>query len=416
MKGRLSIRFKLAAFAATGIAAVAMVGGACGPSGDALKIGYLADYSGQLAEFGPAIETGVRLAVTQINAAGGVNGQDVEVVTGDTALDSTTAVTEARRLIDVDGVHAIVGPLASSVTLAVAESVLKDAKVPGISPSATAPTIGDADDGDFLFRTAVSDTAQGQILANNVVEDASRGGASTNVGVIYVNNAYGQGLSETFEEHFDGTATSASYAEDASTFRSELQQVSAGDADALVIIGYAEAETILREAIQDDLFETYYFVDGSRSEELAGQVGVDNVAGSFGTAPGSGSSSSFDAAYNAAYTDPLPQGSPAFVRSAYDATIAIALAAEAVDGELTGEAIRDQLRSVTSAPGRKAEPSASSISDALEHIDGGLDVDYDGVTSVIAWDSKGDVSGGFITVWMYDSSGQPMDVETIEIR
>lgn len=413
---RINTRKRLAGFAAAAIATAALAGTACGPSGDALKIGYLADYSGPLAEFGPAIESGVRLAVAQINAAGGVNGQDVTVVTADTALDSTTAITEARRLIDVDGVHAIVGPLASSISISVAESVLKDARIPAVSPSATSPMVTTADDGDFFFRTAVADTAQGRVLADNVVENASRGGSPDNVGVIFVNDAYGQGLAENFEANFDGTVTSASYASDATTFRSELQAAAAGGADSLVIIGFGESETILREAIADDLFETYYFVDGSRSEELGAAVGAENIAGSFGTAPGSGSSSSFDSAYDAEFSDPLPAGSPAFVRAAYDATIAIALAAEAVDGELTGEAIRDQLRSVSSAPGNKAEPSASSISDALEHVRAGLAVDYDGVTSVVAWDNNGDVSGGFITIWMYNSQGLPEDVETVEFE
>ena len=93
----------------------AFVAVAC-PSGSSstepLKIGYLADYSGGLAEFGIEIENGIKLAVDQINAAGGVNGQDVDYVTGDTAdRIPVWRPIEARRLIDVEGVHAIVGPL-----------------------------------------------------------------------------------------------------------------------------------------------------------------------------------------------------------------------------------------------------------------------------------------------------------------
>ena len=106
------------------IVSLSMVVAACDEDeGEQLKLGYLADFSGPLAEFGPVIQTGVDLAIKHINDAGGVNGQDVVLVTGDTQVDPTQGVEEARRLIDVEGVHGIVGPLSSTVTLAVAESV-----------------------------------------------------------------------------------------------------------------------------------------------------------------------------------------------------------------------------------------------------------------------------------------------------
>ena len=130
------------------IALVALGGVACGDDDEdaaaaaeqvveeqeALKIGFLADFSGPLAEFGPVTQTGVQLAIDHINAAGGVFGQDIILVTGDTQVDPTQGVEEARRLVEVEGVHAIVGPLSSTVTLAVSESVTRDAGVPGDLP------------------------------------------------------------------------------------------------------------------------------------------------------------------------------------------------------------------------------------------------------------------------------------------
>ncbi|MYD65453.1 MAG: ABC transporter substrate-binding protein, partial [Chloroflexi bacterium] len=133
------------------------------PAGEQLKIGFLADFSGPLAEFGPVIQTGVDLAIKHINAVGGVNGQDVIVVTGDTRVDPTQAVEEARRLIEVEGVHAIVGPLSSTATLAVAESVAGAAGIPVISPSATSPALSVADDDRFLLSSTPSDAAQGVV-------------------------------------------------------------------------------------------------------------------------------------------------------------------------------------------------------------------------------------------------------------
>ena len=87
---------------ALGCLAVAVAAIACGDDeadGAPLRLAFLMDYTDDLAEWGPAIETGVRLAVEHANAAGGVLGQPVEVVLGDTRLDVATCVAEARRLI-----------------------------------------------------------------------------------------------------------------------------------------------------------------------------------------------------------------------------------------------------------------------------------------------------------------------------
>ena len=158
--------------------------------GEQLKIAFLADFSGPLAEFGPEIQTGAELAIQHINDAGGVNGQDVVLVTGDTGLDETKAVEEARRLVDVEGVHAIVGPLASGITAAVAESVTIAAEVVTITPSGTSPALTGIDDNGYLLRSTISDAAQGVVLAQLAADEGI-----SSVGVLYENSAYGQGLS-----------------------------------------------------------------------------------------------------------------------------------------------------------------------------------------------------------------------------
>ena len=191
-----------------------------------LKIGFLADYSGALAEFGPAIQTGVDLAIKHINDAGGVLGQPVELVVGDSGLDPTQATEEARRLIEIEGVHAIVGPLASSITLAVSESVASPAGVPVISPSATSPQLTIAEDDDFLFRSTTSDAAQGPVLAQLA---ASQG--LNSVGVLFINDPYGQGLAEAFANSWGGEVNLVSIEDGQASYLAELQQAAANGAE-----------------------------------------------------------------------------------------------------------------------------------------------------------------------------------------
>ncbi|MCY4615874.1 MAG: ABC transporter substrate-binding protein, partial [Chloroflexi bacterium] len=163
---------------ATLVVAASMLAAACGDDeGEQLRIGVLVDFSGPLAEFSEPTMSAIELAVLHINEAGGVNGRDVVLVTGDTRVDPTQGVEEARRLIDVEGVHAIVGPLSSTVTLAVVSSVAREAGIPMISPSATSPALSTANDNGYLFRTTISDAAQGAVLARLAAEEGL-----TNVG------------------------------------------------------------------------------------------------------------------------------------------------------------------------------------------------------------------------------------------
>ena len=373
-----------------------------------LKIGYLADFTGPLAEFGPVIQTGVELAIAHINAAGGVHGADVELAVGDTGLDATQGVEEARRLIDIEGVHAIVGPLSSTVTLAVAESVSGDAGIVTISPSATSPGVTAANDNGYLFRSTVSDAAQGVVLAQLATDEGL-----DNVGVMFLNDAYGQGLAEAFENAFEGTVTTASFEDGQTSYLAELQAAKEGGADFLVAIGFPEqALVFLRESIENDVFTQFLFVDGTKSERLIEGLGADALNGFKGTAPAAGPESDATSAWDAAYTEEYGElPTRPFVREAYDATIAIALAAEAA-GTNGGADFLEALVSVTGPSGEAAIPGAEGIAAALDLLRGGDDTDYQGAATSLDWDDNGDVTSGFIGIWEY-RDGAIVELESI---
>ena len=203
------------------------------------------------------------------------------LVTGDTQVTPTVGVEESRRLVDVAGVHAIVGPLSSSVTIAVAESVSGPAGIPTISPSATSPSVTLANDSGFLFRSTISDAAQAPVLAEMV----SAIGAD-NVAVLYLNDAYGQGLADGFAASFAGTATLVSLEDGQLSYLAELRQAAGGGAEYLVAISFpAQAKVCIRQALVHDLFERFFFVDGTKSEELIAEIGAEFLEGSPGNRP-----------------------------------------------------------------------------------------------------------------------------------
>jgi ABC-type branched-subunit amino acid transport system substrate-binding protein len=389
--------------AATGTAAAGTPAGT--PAGTAaaggpLKIGMLFDYTGSLAEFGPNMETGAQLAVKQINDAGGVLGQDIELIKADSGTNPQVATEAATRLVNVEGVQAIVGSLSSGVTIAVAEGVAVPNKIVMISPASTSPALSDVEDDDFLFRTTLSDAAQGLVLAQWAKEQGYTKAATT-----YTNNAYGVGLSDQFVETFEaegGTITAAvSHEQEQTTYLSELQQAVEGDPDVLVCVSYpVEGAVYIKEAIENDLISTFLFTDGTKSKDIIAAVGADVLEGTTGTSPSTPEdvnlTADFDEEYQAEYGEEVP--ALPYIRESYDAVIAIALAAEAA-GSTDASEIRDQLREVAGPPGDKIGASAAGVEQALEAIRAGTDIDFEGAANRQNWDENGDVLTGAIEIF-----------------
>lgn len=396
--------------AAASVLALTLVTGAA--SAQDLTIGALMPMTGDLQAYGEANVKGVRLAEKQINEAGGVNGGTVSVVVADTQTNPQAGVDAAQKLVNVDGVNAIVGAMGSGVTIPVATSVTSREGVVTISPSATSPAITTLDDGDWLYRTAPSDAYQGVALAKLTADKGVK-----NVSILYVNNAYGEGLANAFSKAFTGShggtvTESIPYEQGQASYRGELQRASGGDAEALLLIGYPEnGIVILRQALEGGYFDRFVFTDGMKAPEIIEQVGAQFLNGSFGTVPTAPESAQLDAfrqAFEAEYGElpPLP-----YIDSGYDATMLIALAA-AKAGSNDREAIKGALRDVANAPGEVVGPG--EFAKALELIAAGTDINYEGAAGSQDFDAAGDVPG-IIGEWTIED-GQLKDVGIVEIN
>jgi len=371
-----------------------------------LKIGALMPMTGDLQAYGEADLKGVEFAVQQINAAGGVNGEQVEMVVADTQTRPQAGVDAAQKLINVDGVNAIVGALSSGVTIPVARTVSSREGVPQISNASTSPTITGLDDDDFLFRTVPSDAFQGVALANLV-----SGKGLSSVGVLYVNNDYGQGLADAFSEAFSGEVTEAiAFEQGQASYRGELQQAASGGAEALVLIGYPESGgVILRQSLEGGFFTRFVFTDGMKAPEIIERIGAQYLNGAFGTVPQAADTEGlrvFREAYTAEYGE-LP-GKP-YYDTAYDAAMVIALAAQKA-GSNDPAAIRDNLRAVANPPGETVLPG--EWEEAMKLLADGQDINYEGASGSIDFDENGDVPG---TIGHWEiQDGEIVDVKLIQ--
>ena len=374
-----------------------------GGGGEALKIGVLMSFTGALSDFGEPIFNGAELAADEINAAGGVNGQPIELVRGDDGTNPDTGVTEATRMVEVEGVSAIVGALSSGVSLQVAETVTGPAGVVQISPASTSPGLSEANDDDFLFRTTISDAAQGLLLGQLVEEEAL-----SDICAMYINNAYGQGLSEAFDAASDAVVETVPHEDGAASYTSELGQC--GSATTLAALSYPETAGIyLREAVESAKFQNYIFSDGSKSDAMLEDLGWDAFDGMPGTSPSSLPTEGvepFNERYEAAYGELPPRP---YIREAYDAVYVIALAAQAA-GSNDGTAIRDSLRDVANDDGddTQADPGEDGFAAAVEALDAGDNINYEGVVGPIEFDDAGDPTVGAIEFFRVDAANKDL--------
>ncbi|MEW6375458.1 MAG: ABC transporter substrate-binding protein [Thermodesulfobacteriota bacterium] len=366
-----------------------------------VRIGTLLDYTGPLKEFGPNIKNGCELAAKQLKEA----GLDVKLFNEDSETSAIPGVNAAKKLVEINKVLAIVGSLASGVTIPVAESVTIPAGVIQISPASTSPLISvlPADKGkDFLYRTCPSDALQG-VIAGKLARELGNKTAS----VLYVNNPYGQGLAEQFKKSFEkrGGKVLAMVPHDekaAESYTAELKKAMEKKPVVLCAFSYPDhAKVYIKEAIEFFKFKNFLYCDGTKSFDIIKAVGAPNVEGQYGTVAASAKGDAYDI-FVGDFTKefgklpPLP-----YITNGYDAVAVIGLAAYAAKAKglpINSKNIRDNLRAVANPPGEVIK--SGEFKKAFELLNQKKEINYEGASGSVDFDANGDVITP-IEVWQY---------------
>ncbi|WP_252105840.1 MULTISPECIES: ABC transporter substrate-binding protein [unclassified Halomonas] len=368
-----------------------------------VKIGFLGGFTGGIESLTPPIFEGAQLAVAQINEQGGIlDGETLSMPSGDTTCsDASAASNAADRMVNSENVTAIVGALCTGATIAAANNAAIPGGVVMVSPASTAPAVTELDDNDLVFRTVPSDAFQGEMLAKLLLEK----GIDV-VAVTFVNNDYGQGLSDAFSAAFEaggGEITdNLAHEDNRADYRSELGSLSAGGAETLVVLAYADTsgQTVLRQAYESGMFTQYVGADGMVGDSLVEAIGADVLDGMIATRPGSPDlpgTDIFESAANDAGFDP----SAVFAAQAYDAAFLLALAIEQ-NGSAEREGLAEALRSVSSEPGEVILPGEWEKAVAL--IAEGTEINYEGASGSHEFDDNGDVPGVVVEMAVEDGS------------
>lgn len=370
------------------------------PTGDGvLKIGTLFPSSGALAFLSPAQVAGVNAAVRDINAAGGVGGQPVVVVSRDSGEASTETAEASYADLVANGVDVVIGPSSSVLAQRLLERAA-EAEVPLVSPAATYPQLTALDESGMFFRTIASYPHQAIALA-----DVLATGDAESVALVYREGALGDSFATALEAAL-GTA------------ELDLELVGvAGDASAEDLAAAVEA---VKEAAPDAVVLATPD-NGDQTKALITQLSAAGFGGAklwltsqnladYSQALPAGLLNGVNGILEGlspaeAFVAKLKQEDPAvglyqYAAEAYDATVLAALAA-VLAGDDGGASVARMLPAA-SVGGIKC----TSFGECLDVLTTQTDIDYDGVSGSVNLDEAGDVERGTFQIVAYNGENK----------
>jgi len=351
---------------------------------EVIKVGHYASMTGKEATFGQSTDRGVRLAFKEINAAGGFHGKPIEVITYDTKGESNEAGKAVTRLITNDKVVAVLGEVASTLSIA-GGAVAQQYGVPMISPSSTNPTVTRGR--DMVSRVCFIDPFQGYVVAKFIKDNLKL----NDVAVLYdQTQAYSKGLRDEFKKHFEAMGgkiiADQAFSGGDQDFSAQLTAIRASNPQAIFIPGYyTEAGNIALQARKLGISVPLLGGDGWDSEQLPA-IGKDAIEGCYYSnhyAPDQPSAEvkAFVEKYRAEYGGQTPDGLAAL---GYDAV----------------KVLFDAMNRAKSLSGKDLSAAINSTKDMKV------------VTGTITIDENRDAKKSAVVVQM--KNGKPVYVATIE--
>ena len=354
-------KFKLAAMLAGGLLACSLFTGCGGsqggggessdkPAGDEIVVGANFELTGNVAQYGANANNGFKLAIKEVNDAGGINGKKIKIVEADAKSEAAEAVNAATKLISDDKVVALIGPAVTANVIAESQ-VATDNKVPIIAPAATNPdvTVEGGKVKPYVFRACFIDPQQSEVMAQFARKDLM-----ANKAVLYLDSSsdYSKSLGKIFKERFEadgGTVVmeEAFLAKD-QDFKAALTKIQTANADVIFVPAYyEEVGKIIKQARELGITAAILGTDGwddSKVIDIAGKDALNNTFFCTHYFEGDAEVQPFIKAYQTEYkTDPN-----VFAALGYDAGKMLINAIE--KGGNDSEKIRAAIEEITDLP------------------------------------------------------------------
>jgi len=340
---------------------------------ETIKIGCVLELSGELAPMGDKMLDGAKMAVDEINDAGGVLGKQVELLEEDGGTNPDQGFERVKKLVEIDGVKVIVGPMITP-TSELSMPYAKEHEVPLITMSATGVPLSELPATDWYFRTCLRDDAQGRLLADVVMDKGY-----TKLATIVLDNTYGKGLETGIVEGLEDAGwqgehvVSIHYDITKKDYRTELQQIADSSPDVVLAVTYGDDGIIIfKQALEMGLDDIAWlgcdgnYGSGLFTEPKSAEFMEKAIVAGTRTVGSGDVYEQFVPKYISEFGRP-PE---TYCDTTYDAVWAVAKAIEAA-GVYDGAAIKAAL----------------------------VDLEFEGATGPISFNELGDRTSGAFEIW-----------------
>lgn len=283
-----------------------------------IKIGTIQPISGPVSAYGVQTKNAIEMAVAEINAAGGVLGQKLELVVADDEANPEKTVNAFKRQVTQDKIIGLVGALTSKCSLSITKEA-QDRKIIMISPSSTNDTVTAA--GEYIFRACYNDSFQGQVCASFAFNNLK----GTKAAILYDNtNDYSKGLRDNFSAKFQelgGTIVAEeAYATGDADFSAQITKLKGTNPEVIFLPDYYNTVSLIAKQIRAAGI-TVPMLGADGWDEIANNAG-DEIVGCYYSnhySPDADDAEvkAFVEKYKAAYNGEIPN---ALAALGYDAT------------------------------------------------------------------------------------------------
>lgn len=383
-------------------------------SADTLRVGGILPLTGNLAYLGPPEVAGVGLAVSDINAAGGVGGAKAchDIQDSGDSTDMSVSTASAGTLV-ASKPSVVIGAASSSVSLNVVDT-FADNKIVEISPANTAVDLSGYS--PWYFRTAPPDGVQGNALGTLISTDGY-----SKVGFLVFNDTYGTGLRNAVQQTVEDAGGTCVYGckgdgdefpAGQTTFSAEVSGVLAAKPDAIVVLAFDETKSIIPELKSQGWDMSKVYLSDGNTADYSKDFAKGTLAGAQGTIPGADPDQAFKDRMSA--WAEMAEGAPlkdyAYGAESYDATILAALAA--LKGGATDPAtIQKNLPAVSGSTGGE---ECTSFADCAKLVEEGKEIKYSGPSGIGPFDDENDPSSAFVGIYTYNDDNKNELTSTVE--
>ncbi|WP_050031955.1 ABC transporter substrate-binding protein [Halorubrum halophilum] len=374
--------------------------GSDGGDTDAYEIGMVDSLTGSLSAFGERNQRGVDLALQRVNEVG-IDGRELDLIVEDSESENQGGIAAAQKLVNQDGVPFLIGAVGSGVSLAIYESVVEDTDVVQLSQNSTGLNLTDF---PGLLRMSPSGRSQSLALSNLIADDGY-----DEVAITYVNNDYGQSLTDAFVEAWDGDiAYNNPHDQEQQSYSGVISEMNSSGADAWLFITYqAEFTTMVNEVFSSGYEAQFYGADSVQGDGVLENVPEGSIEGMKVVVPSAPVEEENYQTFAADFESEYGQQPTSWAAYAYDCVINAALSIQAAD-EFTGAALQETVRRVSGPEGEEAT-SFEAASQILADGGGPDDVDYQGVSGPIDFDENGDPVGFLQVLEVQDHAYEGID-------